>query len=515
MYCKETKINGKKTYVPYDNQPKDVITIHRYYTTLKREKTYKKRVSWFENLPEKFTTRKHIAVIEYTGVCPRQGESHGNSKNTNQEYVRTDPCVIDNVKDRIQKKQSCAEIYKDCVLTDLDNAPCDNHQIRNLKYNEKKKERLGAIGNVADEVLEVMSMVNKDDFVKQVVYTEGNNKPPSLICYTTDQLTDMQQYLKTNPDHILGIDRTFNLGAVYVTNFVYKNTKVVSKETGEHPVFVGPMYLHWEGSFLSYHTFLSHIKARLSDTIQGIDVRIGSDDESGLTKAIDNVFPGIKRLLCTKHIKDNVAKHLKNKIGVNDKDRSSILSDIFGCNGLVNAIDRFEFSYLADEICSKYPCFESYFNSHLRQRLDEYVCQPHMQLKNERLWTNNNCESINHVFKKAIDWNPQPIPALTKTLMNVVKVQLIDLKRSLYGTGNYELFGKYKKHYVSQQAWYSKTEEQREKLFLKLIKDSKCLVTTVQSSVSNFEVPKPQRLAKKPHQNKRPRTIRTQPRYQF
>lgn len=94
-------------------------------------------MSWFENLPEKLTTRKHIAVIEYTGVCPRQGESHGNSKNTNQEYVRTDPCVIDNVKDRIQKKQSCAEIYIDCVLTDLDNAPRDNHQIR--KYSEKRK----------------------------------------------------------------------------------------------------------------------------------------------------------------------------------------------------------------------------------------------------------------------------------------------------------------------------------------------------------------------------------------
>jgi hypothetical protein len=53
-----------------------------------------------------------------------------------------------------------------------------------LKYNEKKKSTNGAIGNVADEIIEVLSMVNKDDFVQEVVYTNGNNKPPSIICYT-------------------------------------------------------------------------------------------------------------------------------------------------------------------------------------------------------------------------------------------------------------------------------------------------------------------------------------------
>ncbi|CAG2236660.1 unnamed protein product [Mytilus edulis] len=38
--------------------------------------------------------------------------------------------------------------------------------------------------------------------------------------------------LKSDNDRILGVDRTFNLGAVFVTNFVYKNTKVIRKETG-------------------------------------------------------------------------------------------------------------------------------------------------------------------------------------------------------------------------------------------------------------------------------------------
>ena len=57
------------------------------------------------------------------------------------------------------------------------------------------------------------------------------------------------------------------------------------------------------------------------------------------------------------------------------------------------------------------------------------------------------------------------------------------------------------------------TLEHRERLFQKLLNDHTPLVTAVKSTCSDFEVPKPQILPKKPHQNKRPRTNRTQPRY--
>jgi len=59
-----------------------------------------------------------------------------------------------------------------------------------MKY-EKKKSTNGAIGNLADEIIEVLSMVNKDDCVQEVVYANGNNKPPSIILYTKQQMQDM------------------------------------------------------------------------------------------------------------------------------------------------------------------------------------------------------------------------------------------------------------------------------------------------------------------------------------
>ena len=150
----------------------------------------------------------------------------------------------------------------------------------------------------------------------------------------------------------------------------------------------------------------------------------------------------------------------------------------------------------------------------MKTRLYEFVTVPKQQLKHDRLWTSNNCEFINHVFKRAIDWKPKPIPELIKILHEIVKVQFADMKRALYGTGNYELHGKYRKHLQSHQAWYSKTPEQQEGLLLKLMTDIEPKKTMIKASSCEFEVPLAKRLARKPYQTSRPRSTRTKPRYQ-
>ena len=132
-------------------------------------------------------------------------------------------------------------------------------------------------------------------------------------------------------------------------------------------------------------------------------MRIGSDDESGLTKALDSVFPEATRLLCTKHMKDNVSEYLKNALGSTDKQRSDIISKLFRSNGLAAAEDSFEFESNSENLISENPEFARYFDSRLKNRLLEHVNEPKKQLQHERLWTNNNCESMNHVFKRAVD----------------------------------------------------------------------------------------------------------------
>ena len=80
-------------------------------------------------------------------------------------------------------------------------------------------------------------------------------------------------------------------------------------------------------------------------------------DEGGLTKAIDNVFPNAARLLCSKHIKVNVTYLIKNKLPITKDQRSDIMSNLFGDNGIINADDTTDFDVRSENLCSSFPVF--------------------------------------------------------------------------------------------------------------------------------------------------------------
>ena len=87
-------------------------------------------------------------------------------------------------------------------------------------------------------------MVNNHDFVQEEVYANDHCKHPSIICYTAEQLSEL--------NYILNLTQTLSLvylGSVYVTDIVFKNKKIISKSTRDHPIFVGPVFFHRDGSF--------------------------------------------------------------------------------------------------------------------------------------------------------------------------------------------------------------------------------------------------------------------------
>jgi hypothetical protein len=70
--------------------------------------------------------------------------------------------------------------------------------------------------------------------------------------------------------------------------------------------------------------------------------------------------------------------------------------------------------------------------------------------KTDRGWTNNNAESMNNILKIDTNWTPQSTPDLINKISDVIKLHLIDLRRALYGTGNYRLCSQYKKFYIKE-----------------------------------------------------------------
>jgi hypothetical protein len=86
-------------------------------------------------------------------------------------------------------------------------------------------------------------------------------KPFLIILYSYEQMTDFQKSIGTSKKKRVGIDGTFNLGNFYVTSFVYKNERVIRKDSSDHPAFLGPVFLYKEATFHNYHYFLSNIKS--------------------------------------------------------------------------------------------------------------------------------------------------------------------------------------------------------------------------------------------------------------
>jgi hypothetical protein len=125
-------------------------------------------------------------------------------------------------------------------------------------------------------------------------------------------------------------------------------------------------------------------------------------------------------------------------------------------------------------------------------------------------WTNNNCESINHVLKQAdVQWRPNQLPDLVDKIRALVRGQYDDeADRALCGRGDFTLSARYAGHRLTVERWKSMSSLQRDRA------SAACLhllppVTTSTSTDGNVTVPTTPGGGKKPHQRRRQRAVRT------
>ena len=155
--------------------------------------------------------RLTVALFEYSGTFP-------NPQNK-VNFIRTRPKTMNVIKEELKTKPP-KQIYLDMNRNDSINAPKDTKQIRNAKYRNKQKEKPMYSKNVADELLQVLAMMNDHPVVQQVIHRK--DQVPAIICYTQDQITDLKHFLSFKTDLPIGVDRTFNLGTFFATTLVYR-----------------------------------------------------------------------------------------------------------------------------------------------------------------------------------------------------------------------------------------------------------------------------------------------------
>jgi hypothetical protein len=68
------------------------------------------------------------------------------------------------------------------------------------------------------------------------------------------------------------------------------------------------------------------------------------DEEKALVKAIKSSFPNSELTLCTRHLNENMSRHMRNKVGMNEKATKQVVDEIFGDNGLIEADTTVQFN---------------------------------------------------------------------------------------------------------------------------------------------------------------------------
>jgi len=131
-YCREVKVDGKRTYVPYDPQPspESIIVVDRYYATLAANPKYRRRVSWLVSNDD----GGRLAVYEYFGQHV-VGEAHGNAKQRTDgdPFVRTPAATRDKITDMINTNRP-QDVYNQLIVdSDVATAPRDSRVVRNTK----------------------------------------------------------------------------------------------------------------------------------------------------------------------------------------------------------------------------------------------------------------------------------------------------------------------------------------------------------------------------------------------
>ena len=110
----------------------------------------------------------------------------------------------------IWKTKKPTQVYKEMVLKDEANAPRDLQQLRDLKYRTEGKSATSNGNNVADDILNVLSMVKDHPFIQKV--EQSKNNVPSIILYSYEQMTDFKKFIGTSKERILDISVPGQLG---------------------------------------------------------------------------------------------------------------------------------------------------------------------------------------------------------------------------------------------------------------------------------------------------------------
>ena len=167
-----------------------------------------------------------MALAEYVGIFKGMRVPHGNNGDKGSQYVRTPAATMTKIGDNAPRMPPKAVYNKLLIKEDFEDASRNVRVIRNQKaWNERKKKEEDGIthcSTFADEFVAVHNMMQHDDFIRCIIACK--NRIPRIVLYTEDQIRNIHEFcFDRRRGSVLGFDKTYNLGDIYITPSVYKN----------------------------------------------------------------------------------------------------------------------------------------------------------------------------------------------------------------------------------------------------------------------------------------------------
>ena len=386
-------------------------------------------------------------------------QPHGNSKQQKPYYPTLPSTLAAIANDSGGPKEIISKVSASVGGVLAANDPCslprNEQQVTDLKRHRKHPQSGHGVVSNTDELGIVMHKAYIEDGESCFIREVRMFKEPAVIVAFDRQLSDMEKFC-TNEDEfgIMTIDPTFSLGAFDVTISTYRQLLLQCKRSSEHPVFIGPVMIHYKKSFASYLFFASSLiglRPGLSNLLC-----FGTDGEEALYGAFKQVFPKAMHLLCSIHFRRNIKAKLHD-LKIQEDNQEVVISDIFGkqvamqqIEGLLDSEDIEEFEKGFEMLLKKWinmegengplHTFGKWFyqyksaivkNSMLKSiRRKARLGDPPLQ------FTTNASESINAVLKHKVDYKKNELPDFLDKLKSVINEQERELERAIIGEAN-------------------------------------------------------------------------------
>ena len=375
------------------------------------------------------TDQPKCVVIQYIGDSSVAKQfPHGNSKKNERNYIRTQPHVINDIRNASGSSQ---HVYQSLVTVENPSQPStslprNTEQVRNVLKGVRNRNRLSR-----DALYNLHEFAYDSDFVHHIT-----TFPDLEIFLYNPEIVNIFRSILVNdneesPTQQLTYDTTFNLGDFYVSILLFCETEFESS-----PVLPLAYMLHERKLEVTHDRFFRHMKTLCPELTTSTRVVIITDNEEAISNAIHENFPSLKHFLCWNHILQDCKRWLRAH-GISTSAEMSFYTDCV--RSLFEATSLQSYKDMLIEFTTKWSQpFVEYFVDHCLKRIDR-IGAWELETYEMESATTNQSESFNYVLKRLQDWKEAPVDAMVLSLYRLSQYHVVEINRGRQSLGNYVL----------------------------------------------------------------------------